>query len=629
MVYLMNSLQVKSGSELIFPMMFGHLSFTTHRTWEVNMALPYAKALACWEKEFHGELKALRQKNSPLALKLGFLMPSHLKTCPQAASLPDGWLVQRRVVEISANQQSAEDVAAAESGETAEFVFVSPRGDRFTSISQALQHANKHGLLKQLRSHSAANFDSASSTEIQLTSNWQDYTHRGTDDIFADLPAYLYNMWVYSANKMSDRNPFFNKFIEVPFDDSYRARALKLQRLSLIPRIPQISGIAIPSPDVDPHKNALIKLLLFKPVSAVVDNFGHGTAMDEQGNEIDPYKALFPTAQVSGGNPYHVFLQSWEAYWKGSVLPLASAAENKINKLKEWPTIWETLEINAKLFILTEQEGCHAQMSIAEVLTMASSAHARPKLRAWMQDKLTLKEYCALLTKKFAMNLDAFARAKSSPKTQSYSQDADVASDPHIHHVDGQDAEFDPSAQDEGCEPDDEIRLKPVEAPSQVYHMLTPEGRAQVLTFHRAKTSRFVRDMLDAGLLPLTGTTSTLQENCTTNLGGSCKAPTTQLSESRQIAAALPHVSPEMLNLQRDAFEAKSEPAPLPADVAHIRPNSPHTAADISAHWEILQKPSQRMAVAVRNFEQSEDGFLLADEQRALCMWFGRSLHRN
>ena len=208
MVYLMNSLQVKSGSELIFPMMFGHLSCTTQRTWEVNMALPYAKALACWEKEFHGELKALRQKNSPLALKLGFLIPSHLKTCPQAASLPDGWLVQRRVVEISANQQSAEDVAAAESGETAEFVFVSPRGDRFTSISQALQHANKHGLLKQLRSHSAANFDSASSTEIQLTSNWQDYMHRGTGDIFADLPAYLYNMWVYSANKMSDRNPF-------------------------------------------------------------------------------------------------------------------------------------------------------------------------------------------------------------------------------------------------------------------------------------------------------------------------------------------------------------------------------------------------------------------------------------
>ena len=31
LVHLMNSLQVKSGSELVFPMLFDHMSFATHR----------------------------------------------------------------------------------------------------------------------------------------------------------------------------------------------------------------------------------------------------------------------------------------------------------------------------------------------------------------------------------------------------------------------------------------------------------------------------------------------------------------------------------------------------------------------------------------------------------------------
>ena len=66
------------------------------------------------------------------------------------------------------------------------------------------------------------------------------------------------------------------------------------------------------------------------------------------GNEIDPYRALFPVAQAADGNPYHVFLQSWEAYWRASVISLASAAETKIVKFKQWPTSWETVEINAE-----------------------------------------------------------------------------------------------------------------------------------------------------------------------------------------------------------------------------------------------------------------------------------------
>ena len=47
-----------------------------------------------------------------------------------------------------------------------------------------------------------------------------------------------------------------------------------------------MEGLFVPSPDVDSHKNALIKLLLFKPLHAEAE-------MDEQSDPIDPYEQLY------------------------------------------------------------------------------------------------------------------------------------------------------------------------------------------------------------------------------------------------------------------------------------------------------------------------------------------------
>ena len=53
LVHLVNRLQVKSGAEMAFPILFGHMSFTTHRTWEMNMRYPTFLIWASWEKH-HG-----------------------------------------------------------------------------------------------------------------------------------------------------------------------------------------------------------------------------------------------------------------------------------------------------------------------------------------------------------------------------------------------------------------------------------------------------------------------------------------------------------------------------------------------------------------------------------------------
>ena len=109
--------------------------------------------------------------------------------------------------------------------------------------------------------------------------------HRGMGDILAELPEYIYNIWVYKISKLTSANRHALHHLDIPFDASYRQGNVKIQRLGIMPRVPQIEGLFVPSPDVDPHKHALIKRLRFKPLHAEAE-------VDEQGNPRDPYEHL-------------------------------------------------------------------------------------------------------------------------------------------------------------------------------------------------------------------------------------------------------------------------------------------------------------------------------------------------
>ena len=51
---------------------------------------------------------------------------------------------------------------------------------------------------------------------------------------------------------------------------------------------------------------------------------------------------------------------------------------------------------------------------------------------------------------------------------------------------------------------DGHVTLKPGEAPEKVYHHMTADARLKALAFTRLRTSKFVRDMISVGLLPIT-----------------------------------------------------------------------------------------------------------------------------
>ena len=86
MVHLIARLQVKSGAEMAYPVIFGHMSFSTHRTWEVNVRRPVALLWKSWEASHGKSLQRLRHSAS-FRHTLNMFLPQE-----RDVALPPDWL---------------------------------------------------------------------------------------------------------------------------------------------------------------------------------------------------------------------------------------------------------------------------------------------------------------------------------------------------------------------------------------------------------------------------------------------------------------------------------------------------------------------------------------------------------
>ena len=145
-------------------------------------------------------------------------------------------------------------------------------------------------------------------------------------------------------------------------------------------------------------------------------------------------------------------------------------------------------------------------------------------------------------------------------QTKIYALDADATEDPTVHRIPetGGDDSFEAAPEDmlDG-DIDGHVTLKPGEAPEQVSHPLTPEARLKAVAFTWLKTSKFVRDMISVGVLPIT---SDLQRFEKLPAGMFVKQRTAkqleELCKVRRLASKLPTPSKDMLDEQRAAFQA-------------------------------------------------------------------------
>ena len=185
-------------------------------------------------------------------------------------------------------------------------MYLSPRGVRFECYESAVRFAansNPSVTFDPTEASVDGDVNTVTLPDLRLTtaSYFEDWLHRGTDNVLSVLPWYVYSMWVYRAERMSIHDPRAGLYLDVDFAPHYKLAGGYVQRASLALRVPQPEGMTLPTSIQDPNANAMYKSLLFRPFHAAPINKANGETPDPflclhaagKGEDADPYMSFF------------------------------------------------------------------------------------------------------------------------------------------------------------------------------------------------------------------------------------------------------------------------------------------------------------------------------------------------
>ena len=241
----------KSGSEMVFPMLFGHLAFLTHRCMTVFLRRAQFLAQETW-----------RQAYGQLAIQGG--LPDD--SCEITYQLPDGrevklqgWREGTRgdtlVYEGPDGQElSAEDFAQ----EAIRVARDQPNTGRIagTAALRRLGNQIQEGcaedpeIVEEAGGSDARGRRGPAAKAVAL-SQLDDWLHRGEDPIVRDMCLYVYSIWVYRVEVRPYSKPAFAasngsalpRHVDIPFDSTYSAATSFFQRIASEPRVPKPEGM--------------------------------------------------------------------------------------------------------------------------------------------------------------------------------------------------------------------------------------------------------------------------------------------------------------------------------------------------------------------------------------------------
>ena len=240
----------KSGCELAFSILFGHLSFSTHRYWTVFLRMAIYCAGEAW-RQAYGQ-QALRLEITPEAALTHKLPSGQLL-------LLDGWRTETRnnnTVYVGPGNQVCDTIQYAVETFTAERkTSGSSQRTALAVLNKLVQHL-KEGEREEHAADSASPATSAAEqagkAHYFTLSQLDDWLHRGPHVLVANMSLYTYSMWVYRV-ELSQSTTKRPRFIDIPFDDSYPTCHTWVQRLATEPRVPLLQGMQFVTVAEDPE----------------------------------------------------------------------------------------------------------------------------------------------------------------------------------------------------------------------------------------------------------------------------------------------------------------------------------------------------------------------------------------
>ena len=251
----------KSGSEMVFPMLFGHLAFMTHRCWNLFMRKAIYLGAESWRRAY-GQLATHGTKPESVVT---FTLPSG-ETVPM-----DGWShFQRDGADVYVGPEGDEYDALEYAYEA--FQSAKAGGAHLSAVTKALQ-SFKEGAAVEEDADGPADLAAKTKGAHSVTlSQHDDWMHRGTHPIVKDMSLYVYSIWVYRVElphfraRDKELDDSISLHIDIPFHPSYRAAKNWTQRLAVEPRIHKVTGFQFVAESANAKTHYLMKSILLRPL---------------------------------------------------------------------------------------------------------------------------------------------------------------------------------------------------------------------------------------------------------------------------------------------------------------------------------------------------------------------------
>ena len=317
------------GSELVFPIIFGHLCYQTHSCWNVWTKAAVWRALESWRRS----IKSIHAVAGDDVVE-----PDQMVHADRGrlAYLPKEWRAFGHKKVQGPDGTIYENVASAQ--------------EAYLAMHSMEKHLESHEVKSLVEfMHSADDVQERLEVDgvVVTTNQLDDYNHRGNHPVLAPMTLYVYSMWVYRAEKKDGKE----NAPELNFDShpGYKLSSGYTQRLSVTERVPKIDGYTMPPPRVggsgsinDFELNAMCKSVLHRPTrlmrtseSLLADPLECYTELHAQPSEEMPNYPWTPTTAFSG---------AWYPYF-AAVNEKARRASRKLLARQELETLWETQEV--------------------------------------------------------------------------------------------------------------------------------------------------------------------------------------------------------------------------------------------------------------------------------------------
>ena len=315
----------RSASELVFPILFGHLCYASHSCWTVFVQKALYQCTVSYDNAFPSEIN--QQYTAP----------------------PDG---ERVSCMVNGRNITLPDTWSRLTNEDDTIVIVNPEGEAFLSEKEAiLSYLNIKKANNELdASDWIAMFDHyKTSGDVEekkpdggvcTGSQYDDWLYRGTHPLVKDMCLYVYSIWIYRAE--ISRSSLGTQ-VTLSFDPSYVLAEMYIQRIATEPRVPRIDGCQIWSTDLESEREQAHKLLsiLLRPTRMTAE-------LTLSPEEPDLYADFFDKDAAAGVR----YQKAWEKYYE-NVEPMAQKCFQHCLHHTCWPSLWETQEahdlLNASL----------------------------------------------------------------------------------------------------------------------------------------------------------------------------------------------------------------------------------------------------------------------------------------